>query len=149
MDYVKFPHYWVNHLSFQLRKQLEVAFTTRGYQVTSEEWAILLILNKHQQMTPVALSRLTLRDPTTVSRLIDRLESKALVERSRTRRDRRIVDIQMTDAGATMFGDLAKIAQQIVQQSLAGLTASDIETSIHVLRKISENLAEIGETADV
>lgn len=141
MDYDSFPHYWVNHLGFQLRKELEQAFAAEGQKVTGEEWALLLILNRHDSLTPRDLSELTLRDPTTVSRLIDRLERKGLVERMRQRKDRRIVDVAITAAGRDQFADLAAIAKGVIAMSMKGVSAEDATLVIHILKKMSENLS--------
>ncbi|WP_205758572.1 MarR family winged helix-turn-helix transcriptional regulator [Qingshengfaniella alkalisoli] len=149
MSYDSLPHYWVNHLGFQLRKELEAAFAANGHRVTGEEWALLLILNKHEQLSPRDLSQLTLRDPTTVSRLIDRLERKGLIERMRARRDRRVVDIAMTAEGRAQFAGLAETANSIIDLSLRGVTAEDAELMIQVLKKMSENLAAQERTQDV
>lgn len=141
MKYDSLPHYWVNHLGFQLRKALEAAFSSRGHHVTGEEWALLLILNTHETLSPRELSQRTLRDPTTVSRLIDRMERKGLVDRIRTREDRRIVDITMTAAGQVLFADLFQIAQALIHCSLEGIAPDDEERVVRVLKQMSENLS--------
>lgn len=149
MIYDAFPQYWVNHLGFQLRKQLESSFAGHGYRVTAEEWSLLLILHRCDTLSPRDLSRLTLRDPTTVSRLIDRLERRDLVARIRVRKDRRVVDLKMTDAGRGLFADLFEIASGIIEISLKGISAPDIEQTIRVLQKMSDNLAASERKEDV
>lgn len=149
MNYENFPHYWVNHLGFQLRKELETAFVANGHRVTSEEWALLLILSKHGQLSPRDLSQLTLRDPTTVSRLIDRLEGKGLIERTRTRKDRRIVDVGITETGRALFAKLADIASRLIDLSLQGIAPQDLERVNQVLKKMSENLTNLERGTDV
>lgn len=149
MNYETYPQYWVNHLSFQLRKQLEKAFGSQGHRATAEEWSLLLILNKHGTLSPRDLSLLTLRDPTTVSRLLDRLEQRELITRIRVRKDRRIVDIEMTEAGREMFVGLAEIADGVIQASLDGISSSDVVQAIRVLQAMSDNLTAFERTEDV
>ncbi|PJE33653.1 putative HTH-type transcriptional regulator YusO [Pseudooceanicola marinus] len=149
MSYENFIQYWVNHLGFQLRKELEETFAAAGKKVTSEEWALLLILDQHEQLSPRDLSRLTLRDPTTVSRLVDRLESKDLVERIRTRRDRRVVDVVMTPAGRSIFADLSKAAETVIDTSMRGIGPEDVAQALRVLKKMSENLSAPERKQDV
>lgn len=149
MNYEHFPQYWVNHLGFQLRKELEEAFAASGQKVTSEEWAVLLILNQHEQLSPRDLSRLTLRDPTTVSRLLDRLEGKGLVERTRARRDRRVVDVVMTPVGRALFSDLSRTAQAVIESSMRGIGPEDAELVIRILKTMSNNLSGPERTQDV
>ncbi|RUS65227.1 MarR family transcriptional regulator [Pseudorhodobacter sp. E13] len=149
MNYEQFPQYWVNHLGFQLRKELEEAFAAKGQKVTSEEWALLLILNKHEQLSPRILAKLTLRDSTTVSRLVDRLERKGLVERIRERKDRRVVDVVMTAAGRAEFSSLSETAKAFIDTSLRGIAPEDAERVIQILKRMSENLSAAKRTQDV
>lgn len=149
MHYEAFPQYWINHLSFQLRKQLEQAFSAQGQRATAEEWSMLLILNKHGALSPRDLSQLTLRDPTTVSRLLDRLETRELITRVRVRKDRRVVDIEMTDAGRALFANLAAIARVVIERSLDGISDSDIAQTIKTLQQMSANLTATERSEDV
>lgn len=142
MQYQDIPHYWINHLSFQLRKELEKRFLARGYKVTSEEWALLLITHSHGQLSPSELAHKTLRDVTTVSRLIDRLERKGLIARTRTRQDRRIVDISLTATGEETFARLMPITSELIADSLRDIPPSDIEQLVQTLQKISANLKD-------
>lgn len=149
MDYETLPHYWVNHLGFQIRKKLEEGFAAKKLDVTAEEWALLLILSNHEKLSPTDLSQLSLRDTTTVSRMLDRLERKALIARRRTHKDRRKVDIEMTPAGRELFPELAEVAQSLIAASLVGVASEHQKLVTGILRKMSANLAEMKGKPDV
>lgn len=140
MIYLNIPHYWINHLSFQIRKELETLFAAAGHNVSAEEWAILLILNSHTTLSPSSLSRMTFRDKTTITRLVSRLEQRGWVKRNRNESDRRSIEISMSSAGREAFTHLAQIAHSLIETSLKGLCANDIDQMIRTMTTISENL---------
>lgn len=64
--------------------------------------------------------------PAATTALLDRLETKGLIERFREDRDRRVVLVRMTPKGA---GQIAEMYQPLVQegrQTFAGLTDHDL-----------------------
>ena len=137
-----YPHYWVNHLSFLIRKRVSQNFAADGFKVTPEEWAVLLILKDKGEMTPTALSDASVRDKTTVTRMIDKLVRKGLVDRIRDGDDRRVVKIRLTPRGGQTFASLAVIAQSIIARSFDGIAEADLETTVATLAKMASNLKE-------
>ena len=137
-----YPHYWVNHLSFLIRKRLTQGFAADGFEVTPEEWAFLLILQDKGELTPTALSNASVRDKTTVTRMIDKMVRKGLVDRRRDEDDRRVVHIRLTSEGADTFGSLAVIARSSIVRSFDGIADADLETTVATLAKMANNLKE-------
>jgi len=136
------PHYWANHFGFLLRKRLVALFAQHGHQITAEEWAILLILQDRDGVTATQLSARTLRDKTTVTRMVDRMVARGFVDRRADTADRRQVRLCLTEAGRAMFARLAPLAQQLIQRSVAGIAVADIDITVSVLARMSENLAD-------
>lgn len=143
MEYTALPHYWVNHLGFLIRKRLVQRFTRHGHRITAEEWAVLLILQSHDGMNATALSDQTLRDKTTMTRLIDKMVAKDLVLRRPDPKDRRAVRLYLTDHGHATFGKLALVAQDLIAGSLTGISQADLDITISTLSKMTANLKPI------
>lgn len=142
MNPESYPQYWVNHLSFLLRRDLAARFAMAGHDVSAEEWAVLLVLQDAPGLTPGEMSARTLRDKTTVTRMVDRLERKGFVIRSRDERDRRVVRLQLSDAGAGAFAQLAEIARGLIVQGLEGIAPEDLDTTLTVLRRMAANMKQ-------
>lgn len=140
MDYTELPFFWINRLSFALRKELVQRFNAAGHSVSAEEWAVLLVLWSRGPQTPGALSDATIRDPTTVTRLIDRMVKKGFVVRSENPADRRRSDISVTPAGARLEEELVPIAFELIGQLSEGVPPEDLETVRRTLRRLQENL---------
>jgi len=56
-------------------------FTKAGYDVTCEQWSVLVNLGKKNGQSQQYLASLTCKDKTTITRLIDNMENHNLVVR--------------------------------------------------------------------
>ncbi len=140
------PHYWVNHLSFLIRRRLVQRFEAEGLDVSAEEWAILLILQSLPDITATELSDRSLRDKTTITRTLDRLDRKGLVLRVRDTQDRRAVRLSLSPKGQATFDELAGIAGGLIDQTLEGIAPEDVSHAMTVMQRMVSNLAEAKET---
>lgn len=143
IDYEKIPLHWVNRLSFLSRKTLSQKFEDNGLFISTEEWAILLILWSKGEQTPSALADVTFRDRTTITRLIDQMVKKGIVKRNHDDKDRRRVLIMVSEKGRNLEQELVPIAREMIGIALKGLSPQDIETTINTLKHMTDNLLDV------
>lgn len=136
--------HWVNRLGFVLRRDLQDRFKRADVRLGAEEWAVLLLLWQDDGQTPGELAQRTVKDQTTMTRLLDGLVRKNLVDRMRDEADRRKIRVRLTPKGNVMQGQLVPIAADLIKAGEAGISVEDIETTRRVLRKMTENLLETG-----
>ncbi len=108
------------------------------YDLTSQQYNVLSIL--HDAGEPLSTSDILqqmIEKNAGVSRLVDRLINKGLVEKRSNAKDKRLIDVVLTPKGELLY--------QEVTQNLAGvdvaysdLTEEESETLIRLLRKIKE-----------
>jgi DNA-binding MarR family transcriptional regulator len=84
-------------------------------------------------------ARLVTREPD-VTRLLDRLERRGLLTRSRDAADRRVVTIRISDAGMTLLDDLDmdRRGYDALAPFFVGLTQADITTLLRLLDRLRE-----------
>jgi len=133
------PPYWINRLAFLVRSELQREFRNAGYDLTPEEWALLMVLWERAPLTIGALADLTLRDRTTVTRLLDGLNSKGLVTRINDAQDRRRLQVSVTEAGRSLAQPLAALANTVVERSTRGISEDDIDHCTATLRTMIKN----------
>lgn len=98
-------------------------FLKTTVQLTNNQYNVLRILRGSH---PAKLAcndiaeRMIDRDPD-ITRLIDRLETRGLVRRSRSRRDRRVVEVGITDKGLTLVRGLDAHVQRMPKALLGHL----------------------------
>jgi DNA-binding MarR family transcriptional regulator len=91
-------------------------------------WAIKVLADG----TPLKVSELARRmylHPATVVGILDRLEGRGLVKRTRSREDRRVVEIELTDMGRELVAQSPEVAQGLL---VKGLETLDQERLVHL-----------------
>ena len=75
----------------------------RTHRLTGPQLIVLLEVAKSGHSTPSAIARAVSLSQATVTGILDRLEKRSLVRRSRSDRDKRLVEITLTDAGQALI----------------------------------------------
>lgn len=132
--------HWINRLAFLSRSELAARFRAAGHAISGEEWALLLMLWAKGPRTPSELAQETVKDRTTVTRLIDAMVRKGLVTRSEDLADRRRSIITLSRHGEDLKHRLIPIAQAFIAEAVADVPAGELETTRRTLRKITETL---------
>jgi DNA-binding MarR family transcriptional regulator len=81
--------------------------------------------------------RMINRDPD-ITRLVDRLERRGLVARSREGRDRRVITTRITAAGLTLLESLDRSLEDFNRKMLGPLGKEQLKTLIQLLQEIRE-----------
>lgn len=124
-----------------LKTTLQKRLVSAGLDVTPEQMAVLKLLSVQQECVSMKfISQHTFRDSSTVSRLIDTLEKKKLLERTSNSVDRRIKLICISEKGTVVFKQASAIAKEHVTQALQGVDTADRDRLIQVLIQIENNL---------
>lgn len=67
------------------------------FDITAEQWQVLLKLSKQNNINQKVLSKLVCKDQATLTRMLDILERKELVKRNVSKDDRRSFCIHITE----------------------------------------------------
>lgn len=137
--------YWINRLGFVLRRDLQNRFRKAGFRLGVEEWPILLLLWQADNRTTGELASITVKDQTTMTRLLDGMVRKGLLTRRPDDKDRRKVRVSLTDGGRAMEASLVPIAAGMIADSQQGIDATDLEVTRRTLRRMTENMLQQGD----
>ena len=109
------------------------------YGLTAPQWAPLLVLSKGKADTVVGCARAIDVDTGGMTRMLDRLEAKGLVSRNRSHKDRRIVHVELTEAGHEIVKLIPPSICLVLNQHLAGFSKTEFETFKDLLRRFVIN----------
>ena len=104
--------------------------------LTNAQWVPLFRLYKGDASTVAELARICDIDAGSMTRLLDRLEAKGLCRRVRSCDDRRVVHIEMTDAGNVAAQEIPKTLCRIQNAHLQGFSVEEWKTLSGFLRRI-------------
>lgn len=146
-DYQGNIQHWINRLSFMLRGEAQQRLRRAGFDLSAEEWALLMVLWRDGPTGMTRLADITLRDRTTVTRLVDRLIRKGLVLRQGAARDRRQVVIDLTKRGREIEAPVLRAIVPLIAITNRDIPAADLETTRRVLAQMAANLGATDEAA--
>lgn len=130
----------LNKTTRALSTRLQSLFTQAGFDVTSEQWMILLLLWQQDGRSPYQIANIIGKDRAAVTRLIDGLERRKLVVRISDKSDGRQKAINLTAQGRAMEAKLIPLGISNIQKGMQGLGQEEIEICKTVLRKLYTNL---------
>ena len=125
-----------------IRLDIGKRFKAVGVDITPEQWTILSSLYEQNGQSQTQLCDDSFKNAPTVSRIIDLLVKKGLVERQRFENDRRSYKIFLTEKGSEVVETALPAMQAARSEGWAGLTDDDYDQFIRILNTIFDNLSE-------
>jgi len=107
--------------------------------LTSAQWGVVVALAEGTASTPAELSRILDYDPGAMTRLIDRLEKKDIVRRSRSTDDRRSVSLELTERGKALFPEILPLIVGVYNELLTGFSKEEADQLEGLLSRMLEN----------
>jgi MarR family transcriptional regulator for hemolysin len=120
---------------------LRKAFDRRavGLGVTRAQWKVLFRLTRQPGLRQIELADMLDIEPITLSRIVDRLEEAALVERVADPADRRAWRLHVTARAQPLVEKLRAVADEMIADAFAGIDPKDIEITRQVLARARQN----------
>lgn len=128
----------INATNTKMKNHLAKAL--KPYNVTPEQWALLIQLWEQEGITQKELSKKSLKDQPTTTRILDKLEKRGLIRRQANPEDRRAFLIYLTNEGRNMKAPLTGLARQALAEALRGFTDQDQTQLRNLLNRIIDNL---------
>ena len=132
--------YVMGRAARSLGTRLNRNFTQDGYDVTCEQWGVLVNLWHKNGQTQQELAGMTCKDKTSMTRLIDGLEKRKIVVRTPDKVDRRQKRIYLTDKGKEFQQKLLTIVQKTLAEAQEYINAKVMAVCKKVLGRVYENL---------
>ena len=108
--------------------------------LTDVQWGPLLLLHNKMGTTAAELARVACADTGSMTRLLDRLEAKRLVRRVPCPKDRRVMQLELTEEGQRLCRDIPYGLARVGNASLLGFSAQEVTTLKALLRRMLENV---------
>lgn len=126
--------------STAIARRLQKKLNANGQNITIEQWSVLYHLWKQDGLSQQELCNATFRDKPSITRLVDNLERSGLVKRVASDTDRRINRIYLTKQAQKLQEQTMELAEETLNEALAGVPADKIEMCKEVLQIVYDNL---------
>ena len=130
--------YMMNRVAGRLNRSLEDDLLKLG--VTFQHWRVLAVLARGDGISIADLSAYAVVPHSTLSRLLTRLESDKLVERSAETPDGRTARVLITTRGRKLYERILPLATGWRDAALVGFSAGEREVLLGFLRRMLANL---------
>ena len=142
MDYEYQPYGSLIELTAKIMKQrLQRKFNSLDLGITVDQWLILDVLLHSDGVSQFTIAQKTYKDAPTVTRIIDLLEKKGLIERRTHADDRRKYSIHLSGEGREKAERVLPLVQAYRKQGWEGLQKEDYEKLKEILTTIQKNFA--------
>ena len=121
-----------------LRREFDSKFKKSG--ITPPQFDLLSRLWENDGLFITKLSKGIYKDGPTVTGLVDRLEKRKLIVRKRNEKDRRAIQIFLTEKGKSLKKELLPLAEGILKKATFKITPAEVDHLKILLEKIRKNL---------
>ena len=109
----------------------------KKYQVSAPQLSCLLALLENGPLPPSQIAKHIMVNSSTVTGIIDRLEQKGFVERSRISPDRRVITVSLTEKGTVLAENAPPPLQEKIVDGLKKLPPEEVESIVQALSKLA------------
>mgnify|MGYP001425590833 FL=1 len=110
-----------------------------GIDISMDQWLVLGPIWENEGISHKEISEYSLKDKTSVTKIIDTLEKKNLVVRVPDQLDHRIKRVVLSNKGKKLFLEVIPVMELTRDQLRKGITDKEIELLRSILSKIYKN----------
>jgi len=114
----------------------------RNYGMTRAQGVILVRLAGQPGISQIEMAALCEVEPITVGRLVDRLESRGLIERRSDPSDRRVRRLHLLPAAQPMLAKIEAYKDELMDWLTEGLEPKSMDTMVQVLLHMKNKLVQ-------
>jgi DNA-binding MarR family transcriptional regulator len=127
----------VNKARNLLVSELDASLKDLG--ITTQQMGILLSMRGGITQTPFELSKLLGIDTGLMTRMLDKLEAKDLLQRARSTEDRRVVNLTLTREGEKVAAELPHIVPVVLNRRLRKFSKTEFKELLRLLNKFLDD----------
>jgi MarR family transcriptional regulator, 2-MHQ and catechol-resistance regulon repressor len=127
-----------NHFSTEY-----AADDVKKYGLNLTEFAVLELLFHKGDQPIQKIGKKILISSGSITYVLDKLESKQLIERAPCAKDRRVIYGRLTEKGSAFMNQIFPQHQQQLEQFFSGLGEKEKEVLINLLKKIGQNIQTV------
>ena len=126
--------YLMRMCSNRVLPQMEALFADA--ELTFSQWTTLVALHDGRIKTAGDLAHNICHDAGSLTRLVDEMVARGLVNRNRSESDRRVVTLSLTARGRALVEQLAPRVMHFWNGLLAGFTHTEVDSLIGLLTRL-------------
>ena len=140
------PGFAIGRTQYLFRtKIIEVLRSTKSKLNPEEAWLMMVLDDAGGTAQTGALNQIMQRDPSTMTRHLDVLCKKKMVQRKKDTGDGRIINVSLTATGRRELARVMPGFKSLRNSAVAGINKENLRITIKSLLKIQENLQNLND----
>jgi DNA-binding MarR family transcriptional regulator len=124
-----------------MQERIEGLFADQGF--TLQQWVVMMHIRDGLALTVADLCRELHHDSGAMTRLIDQLEERQLIERRRNPQDRRVIELSLTDSGNEVLTKSIGIVTHGLNVALDDFSRDEVKMLQSLLCKLIGRLEQL------
>src|ERR1700735_437031 len=130
--------YLVRRAGNLMTTRVEAAFA--DHEITFAQWLVLMKLRDGLATTAAEIARDMCHDSGALTRVIDQLAQRGLIERTRGQEDRRTIRLTLTEEGLRTVNGLVPTVVDLLNMALVDFTNDEASTLTRLLKKLIDGV---------
>jgi len=131
---------WLSKTVKSMEYLLQESFRIKGFDLSKEQMVVLKKLDEKDGLNQNELAYLTLRNKSSLTRLLSKMERKGYILRKQSEADKRVNNVFLTTMGKELFLQAKPIVIAVIKEIEACVKTEEKEIIINALKKMRMNL---------
>lgn len=137
-DIERWPFYWLTRFTGRYLHEMEIALKALGLDIP--RWRVLMSLRGDKVLSVSEIADNAIVKLPTMTRIIQRMQIDGLVRSRQSASDRRVTEVELTDAGRLAGQQAWGIADAIYSRTFGKIPAEEVTRLNRTLRTLNRNL---------
>lgn len=117
-----------------------ISVELQPFEISSGQWSVLRVLWEVQGLSQVELAERMRVEKASLTGVLDAMEKRGLISRTRNTEDRRKVNIHLTSRGQALKDKLLPYRTKINKKATRGMSVAEVDTLRALLVRVIDNL---------
>jgi len=131
---------WLGKTSKIIDYYILESMKNEGLDLTKEQMIVLKKLDDTDGLPQNELAFLTLRNKSSLTRLLVKMENKGYILRKQSSHDKRINHVHLTELGSSTYQSTRPIIKKLMDTMEKNITSTEKQQIIKILQKVQFNL---------
>jgi DNA-binding MarR family transcriptional regulator len=126
----------------KIRNVLQQHLNQAGFDLTVDQWVLIDHVARNEGVSQNELAEMTAKDAPTITRILELLVKKNLIDRKIDSIDRRRFNLYLTNEGQILFEKALPIVLEIRRRGWGDLSDTDYENFVRIMDSIYQNFSD-------
>lgn len=134
-------YYLIEQTDRKAKAHSAQAFQQAGIDITVEQWVLLKLIEQNPEISQNELAEKAIKDAASITRMLDILQKKGLVQRMAAPDDRRKYLLALTTEGTALIDAHMDLVMGLRKKGVKGFSKQELAVLQDMLLRIQGNLS--------